>query len=116
MSLFPAETAKVPELVNVWYLKPSSAVTIVPPVAVSNNTTIDIAYGTAVVVTDNAQGAVEELNVSAESGAVTIAGSPGDDELCFFRIGRDVSGDGMAGDARLVGIKLFFTTDLANDG
>jgi len=89
---------------------------MVDAVAVSNNTTIDIAYGTAVVVTDNAQGAVEELNVSAESGAVTIAGSPGDDELCFFRIGRDVSGDGMAGDARLVGIKLFFTTDLANDG
>ena len=89
---------------------------MVDAVAISNNTTIDVAYGTAVVVTDNAQGAVEELNVSAESGAVTIAGSPGDDELCFFRIGRDVSGDGMAGDARLVGIKLFFTTDLANDG
>ena len=89
---------------------------MVDAVAISNNTTIDVAYGTAVVVTDNAQGAVEELNVSAESGALTIAGSPGDDELCFFRIGRDVSGDGMAGDARLVGIKLFFTTDLANDG
>ena len=89
---------------------------MVDAVAISNNTTIDVAYGTAVVVTDNAQGAVEELNVSAESGALTIAGSPGDDELCFFRIGRDVSGDAMAGDARLVGIKLFFTTDLANDG
>ena len=89
---------------------------MVDAVAISNNTTIDVAYGTAVVVTDNAQGAVEELNVSAESGPLTIAGSPGDDELCFFRIGRDVSGDAMAGDARLVGIKLFFTTDLANDG
>ena len=89
---------------------------MVDAVAISNNTTIDVAYGTAVVVTDNAQGAVEELNVSAESGALTIAGSPGDDELCFFRIGRDVSGDAMAGDARLVGIKIFFTTDLANDG
>ena len=88
---------------------------MVDAVAISNNTTIDVAYGTAVVVTDNAQGAVEELNVSAESGALTIAGSPGDDELCFFRIGRDVSGDAMAGDARLAGIKVFFTTDLAND-
>lgn len=89
---------------------------MVDAVAISNNTTIDVAYGTAVVVTDNAQDAVEELNVSVESGALTIAGSPGDDDLCFFRIGRDVSGDAMAGDARLVGIKLFFTTDLANDG
>ena len=88
---------------------------MVDAVAVSNNTTIDIAYGTAVVVTDNAQGAVEELNVSAESGAVTIAGSPGDDEVVFFRIGRDVSGDAMAGDARLLGVKIFFTTDALTD-
>ena len=84
-------------------------------VAVSNNTTIDIAYGTAVVVTDAAQGAVEELNVSAVSGALTIAGSPGDDELCYFRIGRDVSEGNMNGNGQLLGIKLFYTSDLAND-
>ena len=88
----------------------------VDAVAMNDNETIDIAFGTAVVVTDNAQGAVEELLVSAESGALTIAGTPADNDLCFFRVGRDVSGDGMAGDARLIGIKLFFTTDLANDG
>ena len=88
----------------------------VDAVAMNDNETIDVAYGTAVVVTDNAQGAVEELLVSAESGALTIAGTPADNDLCFFRIGRDVSGDAMAGDARLIGIKLFFTTDLANDG
>jgi len=89
---------------------------MVDAVAMNDNQTIDIAFGTAVVVTDNAQGAVEELLVSAESGAVTIAGTPADNDLCFFRVGRDVSGDAMAGDARLLGIKLFFTTDLANDG
>ena len=55
--------------------------------------------------------------VTAESSAVTIAGSPGDDELCFFRIFRDVSNgqDIMTEDARLLGVKLFFTTDSAND-
>ena len=84
-------------------------------VAFGDNDSIDTAYGTAVVVTDNAQGAVEECLVSAESGDVTIAGSPADDQLCYFRIFRDVSGDAMAGDARLHGIKLFFTTDIAND-
>jgi len=88
---------------------------MVDAVAVSNDGTIDVAYGTAVVKEDNAQGAVEELNVSGESTAVTIAGSPADDDLCFFRVGRDVSGDNMAGDARLLGIKLFYTTDAAND-
>jgi len=84
-------------------------------VAMNDNQTIDVAYGTAVVVTDNVQGAVEELMVSAESGALTIAGTPADNDLCYFRIGRDVSGDAMAGDARLHGIKIFFTTDAAND-
>jgi|TARA_R110000803_G_scaffold64004_2_gene124814 hypothetical protein len=87
----------------------------VDAVAMNDNQTIDVAYGTAVVVTDNAQGAVEELLVSAESAALTIAGTAADNDLCFFRIGRDVSGDAMAGDARLHGIKIFFTTDAAND-
>ena len=55
--------------------------------------------------------------VSAESAAITIAGSPAVDQLCYFRMFRDVSAtnDDMAGDCRLHGIKLFFTTDAAND-
>jgi len=84
-------------------------------VSFADNDSIDTAYGTAVAVEDTAQGAVEECLVSAESGNVTIAGSPGDNELTYFRIGRDVSEDNMAGDCRLHGIKLLFTTDLAND-
>jgi len=86
-------------------------------VAVSNNSTIDVVYGTAVVVTDDAQGAVEEVCVTAESGAVTIAGTPADDDIIFFRFFRDITdgNDDMAGDARLLGIKLFFNTDAKND-
>ena len=86
-------------------------------VACGDNDTIDVAYGTAVVVDDTEQGAVEEVNVSAESGAVTIAGSPADAQLCYFRIFRDVSdaNDDSSGDARLHGIKLFFTVDSYND-
>ncbi len=55
------------------------------------------------------------LNVSDESGNVTIAGSPSTDELVFFQVMRDVSADNQSGDARLLGIKLFFTTDAKND-
>ena len=86
-------------------------------VAMNDNETIDIAYGTAVVVDDAVQGAAEELYITAESGAITIAGTMADEDLCFFRVFRDVSdsNDDMAEDARLVGIKLFFTTDAAND-
>jgi hypothetical protein len=86
-------------------------------VAVGDNDTIDVVYGTAILVDDDAQGAVEEMLVSAESAAITIAGSPAVDQLCYFRIFRDVSAtnDDMAGDCRLHGVKLFFTTDAAND-
>ena len=59
----------------------------------------------------------EELNVSEESDALTVGGTPADGDLCFFRIYRDVSNanDDMAGDARLHGVKIYFTTDAAND-
>jgi hypothetical protein len=46
---------------------------------------------------------------------VTIAGTPAVGDICYFRIGRDISEDNMAGDARLLGIKLFFNTDAKND-
>ena len=55
------------------------------------------------------------MDVANESGAVTIAGSPGANEQVFFQISRDVSADDLDADARLLGIKLFFTTNAAND-
>lgn len=86
-------------------------------VAVGDNETMDVAYGTAVVVTDDAQSAAEEMYVTAVSGAVTIAGTPAVDEMVFFRVFRDVSdaNDDMTEDMRLVGIKLFFTANALND-
>ena len=85
-------------------------------VAVSDNDSIDVAYGTAVISQDDAQGAVEEVLVSP-AATVTIGGTPADNDLCFFRIYRDVSDsdDDMAGDARLLGIRILFTTDAEND-
>ncbi len=82
-------------------------------VACSDNDTIDVAFGTAVVVTDDALGAAEDLCVTAESGAVTLAGSPAAGDLAYFNIERDVSdgNDDMAEDARLIGIKIFYTID-----
>ena len=86
-------------------------------VAVGNSDTIDVAYGTAVVVTDDFDSAAEDCMITAESAALTVAGSPAAGELCFFRLFRDVSdaNDDMTEDARLLGIKLFFTTDAPTD-
>ena len=85
-------------------------------VSVPDNSTIDVAYGTAIVVDDVNQGAAEEMLVSPVSSAVTIA-SAAVDTVTFFRIFRDVSdsNDTAAEDARLIGVKLFFTTDAEND-
>ena len=56
--------------------------------------------------------------MSAVSSAMTIAGSPADDDITFFQLYRDAAdgSDSFTGEARVLGIKLFFTTDEANDG
>ena len=85
-------------------------------IAVSSDDTINTAFGTLVATTALAHsGTSNDLMVSVESGAVTIAGSPAAGDCCFFQINRDVSADNQSGDARLVGIKLHFTTDAGND-
>ena len=85
-------------------------------VSCADNDTINVAFGTAVAPTAKAHsGTANDLDVTAESGAVTIAGSPSTDEEVYFQITRDVSEDSLTADAKLLGIKLFFTTDAAND-
>ena len=85
-------------------------------VAVSSDDSINTAFGTLVATTALAHsGTSNDLMVSVESGAVTIAGSPAAADQVFFQINRDVSADAQSGDARLLGVKLFFTTDAGND-
>jgi len=81
-----------------------------------DNAESNAAFGTAVVVQDDSQGDATEVLVTAESGNVTLSGE-GDDKMTFFQIYRDHDdgNDDMAGDARLLGIQIFFTTDAATD-
>ena len=84
--------------------------------ALADNGSLNTAFGTAVATTGKAHsGTSNDLDVTAESGAVTIAGSPSTDEFVFFEIKRDVSEDSLTADAKLLGIKLLFTTDAGND-
>ena len=84
-------------------------------VGIADNASCNTAFGTNVVATAKAHsGTSNDLDVTAESGAVTIA-SAAVDTMTFFQIMRDVSADDQSGDARLLGVKLFFTTDAAND-
>ena len=85
-------------------------------VSVPDNSTIDVAYGTHINVADANQGAAEEMLVSPLSSALTIAGAAVD-TVTFFDVFRDVSEEtsGAAEDARLIGVKLFFTTNAEID-
>ena len=85
-------------------------------VAFADNDSINTAFGTGVAPTAKAHsGTANDLDVTAESGAITIAGSPSTDEEVFFQIQRDVSEDSLTADAKLLGVKIFFTTDASND-
>jgi len=86
-------------------------------VAIGDGDTIDVVYGTAVNITDAGIGTIEDQQVSPVSTAVTIAGSPAVDQQTYFQLFRDANAgtDTFTGDARVLGIKIFFTTDAAND-
>lgn len=85
-------------------------------VAVSNDDAIAVAFGTAQTSTDTG-GTTNDVYVGSESSAITIAGTPAAGDTVFFRLSR-VTGNGsdtMAIDARLHGIRLYFTTNSGVD-
>ena len=86
-------------------------------VACGDSDTIDVVYGTAINITDAGIGTVNDQQITAESSAVTIAGTPAAGEQSYFQLYRDAAdgSDTFTGECRVLGIKLFFTTDAAND-
>ena len=86
-------------------------------VSCSDSDTADVVFGTAQEVTDAGIGTVEDVQVTGTSSAMTIAGSPADNDMTFFQVYRDAAdgSDTFTGDARLIGIKMYYTTDAAND-
>jgi hypothetical protein len=84
-------------------------------VSFADSADMNTAFGTNVVATAKAHsGTSNDMDVTAVSGAVTITGAAVDTQT-YFQVMRDVSADTQTGDARLLGIKLFFTTDASND-
>lgn len=85
-------------------------------VAISDNETLDVAFGTAQTSTDTG-GTTNQAYQGPESSAITISGSPAVGDLVQFRIHRNPSdgSDTMAIDARLHGIVLLYTIDALKD-
>lgn len=85
-------------------------------VAVSDDDTIAVAFGTAQQVADTG-GTTNDLYTTAETPAITVSGTPQAGDTVFFRLSR-VTGDAsdnMAIDARLHGVTLFITTNADTD-
>ncbi len=86
-------------------------------VALSDDDVLDTAFGTAATVTD-AVTAVTDVMRSAATGAMTVAGSPANNDLVKFQIYRDADNGSdtlNAIDARLLGINLILTTNAKDD-
>ena len=84
--------------------------------AVSNDDALDASWGTAVTVTDTG-GTTGDLYVSDETAALTIGGTPAEDDLVIFEVYR-VAGDGsdtMAVDAHLIAAHIYYTINAATD-
>ena len=50
-----------------------------------------------------------DIHYSSESGAVTLAGTPVAGEFVQFRAWRDATNDTQDDDAKLLGLKVYYT-------
>jgi hypothetical protein len=84
--------------------------------ALSDDDALDTAFGTAVTVTDGVT-AANDVMQSAFTSAVTIGGTPAEGDFVIFQVYRDADNgsDTCAVDAKLLGIRLNFTTNASDD-
>lgn len=82
----------------------------------SNDDALDTAFGSAQTVTDTLLTANDEHH-TAETSAITIGGTPAEGDRVIFQVYRDANagGDTLAVDACLIGVKIIYTINAAND-
>lgn len=85
-------------------------------VARSDNDAGDVAFGTVQSSTDTG-GTTNNIYIGPESSAITVAGTPAAGDTVQFQLARAPANgsDTMAIDARLHGIRVFFTTNASTD-
>ena len=94
-------------------ISPAGVVWGLAGVAFANSDSLDTGFGTEVQVTDSTIGTPKDIHVTSVSTAVTIAGSPAAGEITYFNFAR-VAGDSSdtdSYDAKLIGVKIFYTVD-----
>ena len=81
-------------------------------VSASDDDVFDAAVGTAQTSADSLL-VTNDLHIGPESSAITIAGAISANDLVSFKIGRTAGT--LTGDAKLIGVKIFYTTNAADD-
>jgi hypothetical protein len=80
----------------------------------SDDDAIDTAFGTAQSSSDTLL-ATGDVHIGPESAAITIGGTPAENDLLYFQLDRDVANDTLTADAKLIGIRLYLTINAGND-
>ncbi len=81
----------------------------------------NLAFTEPIAVSDTAGGAAEDIMISAETAAVTVAGSPAAEEWIIIEVSRNADGanpastDDKSNDADLLGVKIHYTTNSDSD-
>lgn len=100
----------------VWYATAGSGTVNweIQGLALSDDDALDTAYGTLQEVTDTLL-ATGDVHITAETSAVTIAGSPVAGDWLQFKVARDPANDTNTSDARLMGVRIRFGIAQFND-
>lgn len=85
-------------------------------VATSNDDALDAAPGTGQTSTDTLI-AANDCHIGPTSSAITIGGSPAENDLVYFEITREVANgsDTLTADAKLIGVKILMNLNAATD-
>jgi hypothetical protein len=80
-------------------------------VAITDDETLDAGTGTSQQVTDANKSTAYDLNITADTPALTIAGTPAANKLAFFTIFRNPgdASDTLAATVRLLGVVITYT-------
>lgn len=85
-------------------------------VAIGNDDSLAASYGSFVDVSDTG-GTTDDLYITAETAAITVAGTPQAGDSVAFRVRRNPAdaSDTMAIDARLIAVVIYMTTNADTD-
>lgn len=101
-----------------WHA-PSGTGTVVwalQAVAISDDDVLDVAFGTAQVISDALTATTDNMR-TAETPAITVAGTPAANDRVVFQVYRDPDNgsDSFSADAILLGVAIFFSTNANTD-